>query len=92
MHKEFYSFLSSEIQVLIEKHKEDLDVNNPRDFIDYFLVDMEHKFDLDEEDQEERLRTLIIYIFIVSSYLFCYFSLYLNNQVQLLNTGSGRIS
>ena len=75
MHKEFYSFLSSEIQVLIEKHKEDLDVNNPRDFIDYFLVDMEHKFDLDEEDQEEKLRTLIIDIFIVSSYFLCYLSL-----------------
>ena len=75
MHKEFYSFLSSEIQVLIEKHKEDLDVHNPRDFIDYFLVDMENKFDLDEEDQEEKLRTLIIDIFIVSSYFLCYLSL-----------------
>ena len=56
MHKEFYSFLSSEIQVLIEKHKEDLDVNNPRDFIDYFLVAMENRLDLDEEDQEENIQ------------------------------------
>ena len=63
MHKELYSFLSSEIQVLIEKHKEDLDVHNPRDFIDYFLVDMENKFDLDEEDQEEKLVNRKLYVF-----------------------------
>ena len=68
-HKQFYSFLSDEIQDLVENHKETLDVDNPRDFIDYFLIEMndnEEFIEIGIEDLEERLRTLIIDIFIVS--------------------------
>ena len=68
-HKQFTSFLSDEIQDLVENHKETLDVDNPRDFIDYFLIEMNDNEEFNEigiEDLEERLRTLIIDIFIVS--------------------------
>jgi len=66
-HKQFYSFLSDEIQDLIENHKETLDVDNPRDLIDHFLIDMngtEEINEIDIEDKEEKLRTLIIDIFL----------------------------
>ena len=78
-HKQFYSFLSDEIQDLIESHKETLDVVNPRDFIDYFLIEMNDTEELNEigiEDLEERLRTLIIDIFIVSIRTFFMFRLF----------------
>ena len=71
IHKDFYSFLSQEIQDLIETHKDDLDVDNPKDLIDYFLIKIENNNEeltnLDVEDQEEKLRTLIIDILSVSS-------------------------
>ena len=70
-HKQFYLDISNKIQDLIEAHKKDLDVDNPRDFIDYFLIDMKNSEDVmdsqDVEDQEEKLRTLIIDIFGVSN-------------------------
>jgi hypothetical protein len=70
VHKEFYCFLSQEIQDLIETHKNYLDVDNPKDFIDYFLIKMENNTEeltfLDVEDQEDKLRTLIVDILLVS--------------------------
>ena len=67
-HKQFYSYMSDEIQDLIENHKGTLDVDDPRDFIDHFLIEMNdiEINEIDIEDQEEKLRTLIIDIFIVS--------------------------
>ena len=70
VHKEFYSFISQEIQNLIETHKEHLDVDNPKDLIDHFLIKIENNNEelpfLDVEDQEEQLRTLIIDVLLVS--------------------------
>ena len=58
IHKDFYSFLSQEIQDLIETHKDDLDVNNPNDLIDHFLIKIENNNEeltfLDVENQEEK--------------------------------------
>ena len=69
-HKDFYRCLCGEIQDIIKTHKKDLDVDNPVDLIDYFLIKMEKKrkvIDLvNIEEEEEKLRTLVIYIFIVS--------------------------
>eukprot|EP00092_Neocalanus_flemingeri_P026680 GFUD01028927.1.p1 GENE.GFUD01028927.1~~GFUD01028927.1.p1 ORF type:complete len:507 (+),score=66.69 GFUD01028927.1:38-1558(+) len=62
--KKFYVILSNAMQDLIDTHKKDLDVNNPKDFIDYYLVNMANNENgVDIEDQEEKLRTLIIDIF-----------------------------
>ena len=45
-------------------------MDNPKDLIDYFLIKFENNNEeltfLDVEDQEEKLRTLIIDILIVS--------------------------
>ena len=38
--EEFYSILSNAMKDPIEKHREDIDEGNPRDFIDGFLVEM----------------------------------------------------
>ena len=68
--KTSYSLLCDEIQSLIEVHKKSFDAENPRDLIDHWLVrvenDKESGNDLNEEKEDEMLRTLIIDIFIVS--------------------------
>ena len=70
-HKQVYMNISNAMQELIEDHKKDLDEDNPRDLIDYFLIEMANSDDEMEsmyvEDEEEKLRTLIIDIFIVST-------------------------
>ena len=68
--EQFYSNLSDGMQDLIERHRKDIDEDNPRDFIDCYLIEMSNK---EEEktftnvgDQDEKLRTILIDIFIVS--------------------------
>ena len=68
--EQFYSNLSDGMQDLIERHRQDIDEDNPRDFIDCYLIEMSNK---EEEktftnvgDQDEKLRTILIDIFIVS--------------------------
>ena len=69
-YKQFYLNISNSMQELIDEHKKDIDMDNPRDFIDCFLIEMENQEDdkksLNVEDQEEKLRTILIDIFIVS--------------------------
>ena len=58
-----------EIQDIIETHKTDLDMDNPEDLIDFFLINMEKDMKVNYvniEEEEEKLRTLVIDIFMVS--------------------------
>jgi hypothetical protein len=67
--EQFYSNLSDGMQDLIKSHRKDIDEDNPRDFIDCFLKEMsnrkEEKTFTTLEDQDEKLRTILIDIFIV---------------------------
>ena len=62
--------LSNEMQKLIDGHRKDIDEDNPRDFIDHFLIEMgnsaEENTSVNVKDQDEKLRTILIDIFIVS--------------------------
>ena len=58
------------MQKLIDGHRKDIDEDNPRDFIDHFLIEMgnsaEENTSVNVKDQDEKLRTILIDIFIVS--------------------------
>jgi len=66
--EQFYRNLSNEMQKLIDGHRKDIDEDNPRDFIDHFLIEMgnmaEENTSVDVKDQDEKLRTILIDIFI----------------------------
>lgn len=70
-HNKFYSLLINAVQDLIEEHKKYHNGDKPKDFIDHFLVEMlNSSVELNVEDQEDQLRTLIIDIVAVEYFSF----------------------
>ena len=70
-HKTFYSLLINGVQELIEEHKKNHNGDKSKDFIDHFLVEMlNSSAELNVEDQEDQLMTLIIDIVAVNFFFF----------------------